>query len=344
MVECGHQKRGKMIDKSSLKLKRREFIMASVVGLASWPQLEAGLLAGEKAKEKTQVALFKTKDRKQGVKEVLALLHFPSAKGKNVLIKPNFNTADPAPGSTHNDTLSQLILEMKERGAAQIRVGERSGPPQTRKVLEDKGILELARQMEFEILNYEEFPEDGWVHFNPSGNHWPGGFYLARPAVEAEYLVSTCCLKTHQFGGIFTLSLKLAVGLTPKKFMRTLHNSPDMRKMIAELNLGYKPQIIVLDGVEAFVDGGPSTGKKVDADIFIAGTDRIAVDAAGVAVLKELGSNESIMSTKIFEQEQIQRAVELGIGISLPRQIEFVTLDKSSRLYAKKLEKILAEG
>lgn len=140
------------------------------------------------------------------------------------------------------------------------------------------------------------------------------------------------------------MSLKLSVGVTPKKLMRTLHRSPDMRKMIAEINVAYSPQLILMDGIEAFVDGGPSTGKKADADVFVGGTDRIAVDAVGVAILKELGSNEAIMATKIFEQEQIQRAVELGLGISSPRHVEFVTPDRASQLYADKLKGILAQG
>ena len=114
--------------------------------------------------------------------------------------------------------------------------------------------------------------------------------------------------------------------------------------MIAEINLGYKPQLIVLDGVEAFVDGGPSQGTKKTANVFIAGKDRIAIDAVGIAVLKELGSNEAIMERKIFEQEQIARAVELGLGISGPEQIEFITPDKASREYSEKLRSILLQG
>jgi uncharacterized protein (DUF362 family) len=140
------------------------------------------------------------------------------------------------------------------------------------------------------------------------------------------------------------MSLKLAVGMTPKRLMRELHGSPDIRKMIAELNLGYRPEFIVMDGVEAFVDGGPSNGKKVDAHVLIGGTNRVAVDAVGVAILKELGSNEAIMSMKIFEQEQIQRAVELGLGSGRPDQIEFVTPDAASRAYAEKIRAILAQG
>jgi uncharacterized protein (DUF362 family) len=326
-------------------LNRREFIKGSVIGLACLPGMDFSSFLEKGKNRKTKIALFKTQDRKQGVSKVLEALDFAPVEGKKVMIKPNFNTADPAPASTHNDTLSQLIQELRSRGAAEITVGERSGPPPTQKVMEDKGIFQLAQEMNFKIINYEELQEKGWVHFNPPGNHWKEGFYIARPAVEAEYFVSTCCLKTHQYGGVFTMSLKLAVGLTPKRLMRELHSSRlDMRKMIAELSLGYKPRLIVLDGVEAFVDGGPSTGTKKEADVFLAGTDLIAVDAAGVAVLKELGSNQAIMERKIFEQEQIARAVELGLGISGPAQIEFLTPDEPSREYAEKLKSILVQG
>jgi len=332
-----------MNNKRLPRIDRREFIKASAAGVVSLSILPKMRFAGQSPAGKTTIALVKTQDRSQGVKDVLRLLSFASPKGKKVVIKPNFNTSDPAPGSTHNDTLRQLVLEMKARGAAHLTVGERSGPPPTNRVMEEKGIPVLANELGFEIINFEDLPEDGWVHLNPPGSHWQNGFSIAKPVAEAEYLVSTCCLKTHKWGTI-TMSLKLAVGTTPKRLMSELHRSQDIRKMIAELNLGCQPEVIVMDGVEAFVDGGPSTGKKVDAHVFIGGTNRVAVDATGVAILKELGSNEAIMSKKIFEQEQIQRAVELNLGPGQPGQIEFVTPDAASRSYAEKIRAILAQG
>lgn len=327
-------------------MKRRDFLKTTVAGVASFSVLGKKTLAAEQASGKTTIVLVKTRDRAQGVKDVLRLLSFPSPKGQSILIKPNFNTADPAPGSTHNDTLRQLVLEMKARGASRITLGESSGPPQTKKVLEDKGVLALARELGFDILNFEELGDDGWAHFKPAGNHWNDGFSIAKAAAEADYLVSTCCLKTHGFGGHFSMSMKLAVGLTPKSIRRELHSKrdTDMRKMIAELNQGYRPRVIVMDGVDAFVDGGPSTGKKVEAGVFIGGTDRVAVDAVGVAILKELGSNPTIMSKKVFEQDQIQRAVEIGLGISRPDQIEITASDAAGRSYAEKIKSILKEG
>ncbi len=142
------------------------------------------------------------------------------------------------------------------------------------------------------------------------------------------------------------MSIKLAVGASNKNMMRELHGARQthMRRMIAELHQAFKPHLIVMDGVDAFVDGGPSTGKLVQAGVIVAGTDRIAVDAVGLAVLKQLGSNDAIMSTRIFEQEQMQRAVELGLGISKPDQVEIVTGDEESRAYAKILKDIIMQG
>ncbi|NIM11178.1 MAG: DUF362 domain-containing protein, partial [Candidatus Aminicenantes bacterium] len=218
-----------MKEKNIFTIDRRRFIKNTAIGVALLPTFGLGPLLGKKGKKNAKIALIKTNSRAEGIREALRILNFAPVKNKRVFIKPNFNTADPAPGSTHNDTLSQLIREIRDRGASEITIGERSGPAPTKKVLEDKGIVELAQKLNFKIINFDELPEKDWVHFNPPGNHWKNGFYLARPAIEAEYLISTYCLKTHQYGGVFTLSLKLSVGLTPKKLMRELHRSPDMR-------------------------------------------------------------------------------------------------------------------
>jgi uncharacterized protein (DUF362 family) len=325
-------------------MNRRNFLKASLSGLAAVPAIRLGGLERGVEEKRTRVALLRTQDRADGIKKALRLLEPPPLNGKRAFIKPNFNTADPYPASTHNDTLRTLVQEFKDRGAARITLGERSGPPPTQKVMEEKGIFALSKELGFEVINFEDLAETDWVHFDPPGSHWPEGFLVPRPLVESEYTVSTCCLKTHQYGGVFSMSLKLSVGATPKRLMRLLHSSADQRLMIAEINAAYNPQFILLDGLEAFVDGGPSAGRKAPAEVIVAGSDRIAVDAVGVAVLKELGSNDALMSRKIFEQEQISRAVELGLGVTSPEKIDIVTGDEPSRLYAARLKAILAQG
>jgi uncharacterized protein (DUF362 family) len=325
-------------------MKRREFLKGAAAGggLSILGHFPPTAFAADTAK----VALVRTEDRAKGIQAALKLISFPSPKGKSVLIKPNFNTADPAPGSTHNDTIRQLVQEMKALGARRFTVGDSCGPGDTKAVMEQKGIPALAKEVGFEVINFEDLSPQDWVPFNPPGSHWKNGFSVAKPVVEAEYLLWTCCLKTHGFGGVHSMSLKLAVGVTPKSIrMGEMHrDSTHIRRMIAEINQGFKPQLIVMDGVEIFVDGGPMTGKKVAAGIIVAGTDRIAIDAVGLAVLKHHGSNDAIMSKKIFEQEQVARAVELGLGIKSPDQIEIVTGDAESRDYAGKLKQILSQG
>jgi uncharacterized protein (DUF362 family) len=71
----------------------------------------------------SRVAFVKTEDRIKGVKTALKALAVNPVKGKNVLIKPNFNTADPVPGSTHNDTLMALVDETWAMGAKSISLG-----------------------------------------------------------------------------------------------------------------------------------------------------------------------------------------------------------------------------
>lgn len=316
-------------------LNRRDFVRTLSAGLAI-PFLAAP--------PRSRVALVRTGDRKRGVADALKLLDVRGIGGKRVVLKPNFNSADDTPASTHNDTLTQIVTELRERDARSVTLAESSGPPQTRGVMEKKGIFDLARDQRFDIVNFEEMPERDWVAMPSASTHWPDGFHLPRVVVDSEYTVTTCCLKTHGAGGVFTMSLKLAVGLTPKPIRRTMHASPDVRRMIAELNTGYRPNLIVLDGLVAFTDGGPSRGELKAANVIIAGDDRVAVDAVGLAMLKSLGANQAIMSRKIFEQEQIARAVELRLGVNGPEQIDIVTGDDESRRCADALRTVLAEG
>jgi len=70
--------------------------------------------------------------------------------------------------------------------------------------------------------------------------------------------------------------------------------------MIAEINQAFTPALIVLDGVDTFVDGGPGQGTLAHGHAILASTDRVAIDAVWVALLKYLGTNDKIMQPKIF--------------------------------------------
>jgi uncharacterized protein (DUF362 family) len=126
--------------------------------------------------------------------------------------------------------------------------------------------------------------------------------------------------------------------------METLHRSPYQQEMIAEINEPFSPALIVMDGVDVFVDGGPATGKRAAGNLTLATTDRIAADAAGVAVLRALGGNRALQERPIFAQRQIARAVELGLGATSARDITLKAADEQSSGWCQRLRHELQDN
>lgn len=334
-------------------MDRREFLerLAGVGGayllspFAAACQSRTPLPPGARAK----IAFVKTSDRAAGVKKAIDLLKLDSFKNKALFIKPNYNSADITPGSTHNDTLVAMIEKLRDAGAKEFTIGDRSGMGNTKAVMEAKETFRVAKDLKTNTVVFDELTDADWELFKPDKMNWSRGFALPKPVLRSDAVVQTCCLKTHRFGGHFTLSLKNSVGLAAKQlpgdsynFMRELHSSPNQRRMIAEINAAYKPALVVLDGVEAFTTGGPDKGDLVKSEVIIAGTDRIAIDAVGVAILRHFGTTPEVSKGKIFEQEQIARAVELGLGVSAPEMIDFLTPDDASKDYAALIKKQFA--
>jgi uncharacterized protein (DUF362 family) len=296
-----------------------------------------------------RVALVRTRDRQEGVRRAISLLGENHVRGKKVFLKPNFNSADPAPASTHPDTLRALVESLGEMGAGGITIADRSGMGDTRRVMEKLGVFDLGSQLGYHTLVFDELTDpDDWVLVKNPGDHWKNGFPVPRQLLEAEAIVQTCCLKPHRFGGHFTLSLKNTIGMVGKfqgsgghNYMTELHTSFSQRLMIAETNRFYQPALVLLDGVEAFIDRGPDSGTKVWGEAILAGTDRVAIDAAGLALLRLLGYMGKAARGAIFAQEQIARAVELGLGIQGPDKISFITDDPDSAAYAAQIHELM---
>ncbi|HEY5490469.1 MAG TPA: twin-arginine translocation signal domain-containing protein, partial [Gemmatimonadaceae bacterium] len=75
-------------------LDRRDFIKVVTAGMALMPTLGMSGLTQVVGPRRSRVALVRTSDRKRGVSAALKLLDLKRIKGKKVVIKPNFNSAD----------------------------------------------------------------------------------------------------------------------------------------------------------------------------------------------------------------------------------------------------------
>ena len=295
-----------------------------------------------------EVFILKTKDRATGVPALLDKLCLDDYSGKQVALKANYNSADLFPASTHLDTLKAIVENLKNAGASGITLAERSGMGDTEQVLEQMGVLALSRELGFKAVVLNDVGKDDWLKVERGGTHWVRGFYMAKVFHDADKVVQTCCLKTHRFGGHFTLSLKNSVGLVAKKvpggvydYMWELHGSPYQRQMIAEINSHYNVDFVLMDGVKAFITGGPDKGTLVEPNLLLASRDRVAIDAVGVAILKMYGAKGKVGEADVFEQDQLKRAAELGFGVKSAAEIQLAPLNEESAIEAERIEQVL---
>jgi uncharacterized protein (DUF362 family) len=292
---------------------------------------------------KSKVYIIKTEGRDSGIRELLRYYDLHNLSGKKVAIKANYNSPDPYPATTHPDTLGAIVDVLKEQDS-KIVLAERSGMGGTRNVLETLDVYKLAEEKDIEVVILDELPKEGWIQ--QEGEHWKRGYLFANVFKEADAVIQTCCLKTHRFGGHFTMSLKNSVGMIAKRvpggiynYMFELHASfLNQREKIAEINTSYTPRVVIMDGISGFNTRGPDKGTLIEPGIILAGSDRIALDAAGIAVLRVYGTTKEVEEGKIFEQAQIARAAELGIGATGPDQIEVIPVNKEAQEICTKIE------
>ncbi len=333
-----------------MPMERRDVLKVGLAGGAA--AALGGAMASAQPGARSRVALVKAGGaepaaRHDAIRRALGLVGPAGLTRKHVVLKPNFNSADPYPGATHPDTLAALVEWLGASGAARVTVADRSGMGDTREVMEARALPAQGKRLGFAAVALDGLAAREWIPHALPGSHWRRGVLFPRLLEEAEAIVSTCCLKTHRFGGHFTLSLKNSVGMVAKHgpdghdYMRELHASPAQRRMIAEINLLYRPALVLLDALEAFVDGGPESGRRAAPGLILAGVDRVAVDAVGVALLRLHGTTRAVSAGRVFEQEQIARAAALGLGVSRPDLIDLVTDDQAGQDTLARLRPVL---
>lgn len=299
---------------------------------------------------KSSVAIVKCENREEGIKKALELLGglsviSSSSINTHILVKPNVNTPDPFPACTHFETLRVVLEELLAAGipADKIIVGDRPEPAYTPQLAFSRaGYTTVLEDLGIQAHYLEEDNPDHWVQLAPErATTWADGFRFAKVALEASRVITLPAMK-HHITAKFTLSMKNAVGLIPiadrlapgwqigeESDRVILHNGPnldiDLGAKIAELNLAYRSDLVMMDGMECFVTRGPASGDRAYPGLIIAGSDRLAIDTVTATLLRYYGASD--LNADIGTEEQISRAREIGIGRSKKNEIALKTAD-----------------
>jgi len=256
-------------------------------------------------------------DLRDSVDSILALLGGLGkaiGRGDKVLVKPNFNSPDPYPGSTDLVFLRTVVECLLEAGAT-VTIGESSGGiwRPTKNVFRKLGVFELARRLNVELLAFEDKADD-WVRVKIDGDYL-GVVTMPRSVYNSDKIVYLPCMKTHSLAR-FSGALKLAVGFVHPGERRALH-ARHLEQKIAEISLCWQPNLIIMDGRKAFISGGPAEGQLAEPGLLLASGDPVAIDIEAMKIILAYGARNKLILDPL-KSPQIATALKhnLGSGIS----------------------------
>lgn len=233
------------------------------------------------------------------------------SKNDTVLLKPNFNTGDPFPASTDPDFLV-AVIKLAAQYSSEIKIVESSTiRANTRNIFKNLMTDKLS-DFDIPIITEKEF------NYKSIDLKSIGGRYLKSvkfPKIlfnQDVKIILLPCIKTH-FVGEYTGALKLAVGFMERKQRIRMHISRKVPEKVADMNLAYKPHLIIMDARKTFVTGGPASGKVETPNKLLAGTSRTDVDIEGVKIIQSYKEKNHLLNRDPIDVRTIKRALELGI-------------------------------
>jgi uncharacterized protein (DUF362 family) len=223
---------------------------------------------------------------------------------KPVLIKPNYiDTSHPSTGiTTDARVIEGVVAFLKKNEVKEIIIGEGAGMGDTLEAFKIGGVDDVARRWKVRVVDLNK---DEFVEVHPPNARTLKKVKIAKTALEST-IVSVPKLKPHRWAGA-TLSLKNMMGaMTPKGSMHG-----HLSQNIVDLASVIKPSIAVIDGIIAG-EGHETSGNPVEMNLVIAGTDPVAVDVVGAAV----------MDIPLKYVKHLSLAEECGLGTCNPERIQ----------------------
>jgi len=227
------------------------------------------------------------------------------SKEKPILIKPNYiNASHPSTGITTDSRVIEGVVKfLRQHDAKEVIIGEGSGFADTFEAFRVAGVDAVAKKWNVKLVDLNK---DEFVEVRPTNPLALKRVKIARTALESS-IISVPKLKPHRLARV-TLSLKNMMGaVTPQG---SIHNP--LSEKIVDLASVIKPSVAVIDGIIAG-EGHETSGNPVEMNLVIAGTDPVAVDAVGAAVMGI--PPESVKHLRLAEERGLGTCDLKQIGI-----------------------------
>ncbi len=263
----------------------------------------------------------------EGLRLLGGLDRLPLA-GTRVLLKPNVVNDRPPPATTSPALVAAAVAMARSAGAADVTVGDSSGIIRfpTSGNLKATGIQAAAEQAGARVRSLDEATPQPWVRVEPPQAKALPTFYVSRLAYEADVLINLPVIKTHRFAH-YSCCLKNLVGLAhPRNRPSVTFLMGDWHERIAELNLAVPPQLHIADGTTVMIAGGPTSGTAAQAHVLLLSGDPVALDVVALALVRTYGAWDKIKGHSVWQERQIVRAIELGLGIGGPDRMALVAV------------------
>lgn len=233
-------------------------------------------------------------------------------KGKTILVKPNVVSGEPNPATTNPEVVRSIVKLLYEEGASKVIVGDMSAmlTLSTRRNMERTGIKRAAMDAGAEVVYFEDYD---WVEVELPQALYIQRVYVTEWIYNVDRVINLPVIKTHRSAS-YSICLKNFIGATHLKQRPYLIDSSHWEELVAEMNIAYQPHLNIVDGTRIMIEGGPWEGTSIDTNLIIASGDRVAADIAGLNIIKGFGRWKMVTEKDVWEQRQIKRALELGLG------------------------------
>lgn len=229
--------------------------------------------------------------------------------GDSVILKPNFNCAEPTPLSTAKDFLAAVIEILQDYGV-KVTVGEMCGRAAwpTEEVVEQLKIIPMLNRYGVKFVN---FAHDEWLTLDINSDNWKE-LHVPRTIYESEHRIYLPNMRCHS-SARYTGALKLGVGWISPDDREILHSDKTLTESrIGELNLAFQPDFVIMDARRSTIEWA-GRGDYVYPNLIMASGDMVAIDTEAVKILKQYPAKNRIR-IPLEEMKMLTSAQKYGLG------------------------------